>query len=64
MGTPGISGYCLGCASIYPKFPVPVHCDLQSIILLFILGVFPMMAVSAIPAWLAGIINPDEAIRS
>lgn len=63
MGTPGISGYCLGCASIYPKFPVPVHCDFQSIILLFILGVFPMMAVSAIPAWLAGIINPDEAIR-
>ncbi len=64
MGTPGISGYCLGCASIYPKFPVPVHCDLQSIILLFVLGVLPMMVVSAIPAWLAGIIDPDEAIRS
>ena len=64
MGTPGISGYCIGCASIYPKFPVPVHCDLQSIVLLFILGVMPLMGVSAIPAWLAGIIDPDEAIRS
>ncbi|MDY6855510.1 MAG: FtsX-like permease family protein [Thermodesulfobacteriota bacterium] len=64
MGTPGISGYCLGCASIYPKFPVPVHCDFQSLVLLFILGVVPLMGVSMIPAWLAGIIDPDEAIRS
>ena len=63
MGTPGISGYCLGCASIYPKFPVPVYCDIQSIVLLFVLGVVPLMGVSAIPAWLAGIIDPDEAIR-
>lgn len=64
MGTPGISGYCLGCASIYPKFPVPVHCDIQSLLLLLVLGVLPLTVVSAIPAWLAGIIDPDEAIRS
>ena len=63
LGTPGISGYCLGCASIYPKFPVPVNCDFQSIVLLFILGVLPLMAISAIPAWLAGVVDPDEAIR-
>ena len=63
MGTPGISGYCLGCASVYPKFPVPVNCDFQSIVLLFILGVLPLMGVSAIPAWLAGVVDPDEAIR-
>jgi len=63
MGTPGISGYCLGCASIYPKFPVPVHCDSQSLILLFIIGIMPLMVVSAVPAWLAGIIDPDDTIR-
>ena len=64
MGTPGISGYCLGCASIYPKFPVPVHCDIHSLVLLFILGVMPIMVVSAIPAWLAGIVDADDAMRS
>ncbi len=63
LGTPGISAYCLGCASIYPKFPVPVYCDPQSVLLLFILGVVPLMGVSAIPAWLAGVIDADEAIR-
>jgi ABC-type lipoprotein release transport system permease subunit len=63
LGTPGISGYCLGCASIYPKFPVPVNCDFRSLVLLFILGVLPLMAISAIPAWLAGVVDPDEAIR-
>ncbi|MDO8785591.1 MAG: FtsX-like permease family protein [Syntrophales bacterium] len=63
LGTPGISGYCVGCASIYPKFPVPVNCDFRSVALLFILGVLPMLAISAIPAWLAGVVDPDEAIR-
>ena len=63
LGTPGISGYCLGCASIYPKFPVPVNCDFRSLVLLFILGVLPLMTISAIPAWLAGVVDPDEAIR-
>ncbi|MGB5157091.1 ABC transporter permease [Desulfobacterium sp. N47] len=63
MGTPGISGYCLGCASIYPKFPVPVNCDFNSVALLFILGIVPLTAISAIPAWLAGIVDPDETIR-
>lgn len=63
MGTPGLSGYCLGCASIYPKYPIPVHCDFPSLALLFILGVLPMTVVSAIPAWLTGITDPDEAIR-
>ena len=64
MGTPGISGYCLGCASIYPKFPVPVSCDSGSLIMIFILGVAPVTVVSAIPAWHTGTIDPDECIRS
>jgi len=64
MGTPGISGYCLGCASVYPKFPVPVSCDAGSIILIFLLGTVPVTVVSAIPAWLTGTIDPDDAIRS
>jgi len=63
MGTPGISGYCIGCASIYPKFPVPVHCDIQSLLILSIMGVVPIMVISALPSWLAGIIDPDVAIR-
>jgi|GEM_PF-970474 len=64
MGTPGISGYCIGCASIYPKFPVPVSCDAGSIILLFLIGVIPVTLITAIPAWLAGTIDPDKAIKS
>jgi len=64
MGTPGISGYCIGCASIYPKFPVPVSCDAGSIILLLLIGVIPVTLITAIPAWLAGTIDPDKAIKS
>jgi len=63
MGTPGISGYCLGCATIYPKFPVPISCDSADIFLLFVLGVMPITVASAIPAWMAGVIEPDECIR-
>jgi ABC-type lipoprotein release transport system permease subunit len=63
MGTPGISGYCLGCATIYPKFPAPISCDLADILLLFVLGVMPITVASAIPAWMAGVIEPDECIR-
>ncbi len=64
MGTPGISGYCLGCATIYPKFPVPVSCTLSDLILLCVMGIIPVTAASAIPAWLAGIIEPDACIRN
>ncbi len=64
MGTPGISGYCIGCASVYPKFPVPVSCDFGSLFLIFLLGVVPVTMTSAIPAWLTGTIEPDEAMRS
>ena len=64
MGTPGISGYCIGCASVYPKFPVPVNCDLGSIIIIFLLGTGPITFASSIPAWLTGTIDPDDAIRS
>jgi ABC-type lipoprotein release transport system permease subunit len=64
MGTPGISGYCIGCASVYPKFPVPVSCDFGSIALIFLLGTLPITLVSAIPAWLTATIDPDDAIRS
>ena len=64
MGTPGMSGYCIGCASVYPKFPVPVSCDVSSILLLFLTGVIPVTLITAIPAWLAGTVDPDMAIRS
>lgn len=63
LGTPGISGYCFGCASIYPKYPVPLYCDPSSLFLLLLLGVVPLTAVSALPAWLAGITEPDAAMR-
>ncbi len=62
-GTPGIQGFCLGCASVYPKFPVPAYLDLPSLAILFAAGILPLMAAGVVPAWLVGTLDPDEAIR-
>lgn len=63
IGAPGIKEYFLGWATVYPEFPIPIYINPQSIILLFVIGIFPLLVATVIPAWLAGIIEPDTAIR-
>jgi ABC-type lipoprotein release transport system permease subunit len=60
---PGIKQYFLGWATVYPDFPVPVYMGVKSLFLLFVMGIFPLLVATVVPAWLVGIIEPDEAIR-
>jgi ABC-type lipoprotein release transport system permease subunit len=64
LDAPGIKQYFLGWATVYPEFPVPVHMSLPSLFLLMVIGVFPLVVATVVPAWRVGIIEPDEAIRS
>jgi len=63
LGAPGLKDYFLGWATVYPEFPLPVHVQPASVALLLGVGVFPLLVATVIPAWLAGITEPDEAIR-
>jgi len=64
LDAPGIKQYFLGWATVYPEFPLPVHMSVSSLFLLLVIGVFPLVVATVVPAWRAGIIEPDEAIRS
>jgi ABC-type lipoprotein release transport system permease subunit len=64
LDAPGIKQYFLGWATVYPEFPLPVHMSLASLFLLVVIGVFPLVVATVVPAWRVGIIEPDEAIRS
>jgi len=63
LDAPGMKGYFIGWSSIYPEFPIPVHTTGKSVILIMVVGIVPLLVATLIPAWLAGIIEPDEAIR-
>jgi ABC-type lipoprotein release transport system permease subunit len=63
LDAPGIKQYFLGWATVYPEFPLPVYMSLRSLFLLIVVGIFPLAVATVVPAWQAGIIEPDEAIR-
>lgn len=63
IGAPGIKEYFLGWAAVYPDFPIPIYVSPSSILLLIVVGIFPLLVATVVPSWLTGIIEPDEAIR-
>jgi len=62
-GAPGIKQYFLGWARIFPDFEIPVYLEIKTMVILFLIGIIPLMVSSIIPSWLVGITEPDKAIR-
>jgi ABC-type lipoprotein release transport system permease subunit len=63
VGAPGIKGYFLGWAIVYPEMSIPVHVTVATVILILTVGIFPLLVATVIPAWAVGVIDPDEAMR-
>ena len=64
LDAPGLKEYFLSWAAIYPDFPIPMYISPDSLMLLFGVSVFPLLAATVIPAWLLGITDPDQVIRA
>ena len=63
MDAPGLKSAIIGWADIYPDFPIPLFIEIETVLLIAALGIFPLLAGTLIPVWRLGIIEPDEAIR-
>ena len=63
FNAPGLKQFIIGWSDIYPDFPVPLYIDSSTVMLITILGIFPLLAGTLVPIWKIGIIDPDEAIR-
>lgn len=63
LGAPVVKNYFIGWSSVYPGFPIPVSVTPENVFLVFVVGIFPLLAATIVPAWLIGIIEPDRAIR-
>lgn len=63
LDAPFIKPFFLGWATVYPEFPLPLAVEPAEIFLLLAVGVLPLLAATAVPAWIVGTLPPDEAIR-
>lgn len=63
VGAPGIKTYFLGWAAVFPPVQLPLHVGFGTVCLIMVIGIFPLLVATVIPAWSAGVIDPDEAIR-
>ncbi len=64
LDAPGVKSFFLGWSVVYPEFALPVALEPASLLLLLAIGVLPLLAATAVPAWITGTLPPDEAIRS
>ena len=64
LGAPGLKRFIIGWADIYPDYPIPLYVDGLTVLLIAMLGIFPLLAGTLIPVWRLGCIAPDEAIRT
>lgn len=63
VGAPGIKGYFMGWAEVFPPFSLPLYISVQSVVQIVVLGVLPLLAATVIPSWLVCTADCDEAIR-
>jgi ABC-type lipoprotein release transport system permease subunit len=63
LGAPVVKNYFIGWSSVYPNFPIPMSVTAANVFLVSVIGIFPLLAATIVPAWLVGIIEPDKAIR-
>lgn len=63
LGAPVLKSFFLGWSTVFPEFPIPIHISYKSVVMLFVIAIFPLLVATVIPAWRTGIIEPDRAIR-
>jgi predicted lysophospholipase L1 biosynthesis ABC-type transport system permease subunit len=63
-GAPVLRALFVGWTDIYPAFPLPLALEPATFAALFALGVLPLVAASALPAWRIGSQSPDAAMRA
>lgn len=63
LGAPGIVGYFVGWAQVYPGFLPPLAMQWGTGFVLVALGTLPLMAAVVIPAWRVGVVTPDDGLR-
>lgn len=63
MDAPGLKKFIIGWADIYPDFPIPLHIESSTVLLIIALGTLPLLAGTLVPVWRLSIIDPDEAIK-
>ena len=64
VDAPGLKRLIIGWADIYPDFPIPLYIEGATVLVIIVLGIFPLLAGTLVPVWRIGTIDPDEAIRT
>ena len=63
LGAPGIAELFVGWAATYPSFHAPLALEPASALAILAVGVVPILAAMAVPAWRAGAQSPEAVMR-
>ncbi len=63
LNAPVLKDFMLGWATLYPGFPVPVFISFQTVFLIYVITVVPLLFATVIPSWLNATVDPDLAMR-
>ena len=62
-GAPGVADLFSGWAALYPGFRPPLAVEAGSMVALLAIGVVPLLAAMAVPAWRTGATPPETVMR-
>jgi lipoprotein-releasing system permease protein len=63
LNAPVLKDFMLGWATLYPAFPVPFLISAQTVFLIYVISIVPILFATVVPSWLNATVDPDIAMR-
>ena len=63
LNAPVLRDFLLGWATLYPDFQVPVMISAQTVFLVYVIAVVPLLFAVVVPSWINATVDPDIAMR-
>ena len=63
LNAPILKDFIMGWATLYPEFQVPIMISAQTIFLVYLISIVPLLFAIVIPSWINATVDPDIAMR-
>lgn len=63
LNAPILRDFILGWATLYPEFQVPIMISFETVFIIYVISVVPLLFAIVIPSWLNATVDPDISMR-